>query len=245
MADRDPPPGAPSEAPRLPPPEELPTTPSPAHQALHAHVTARSGASTEPESTDRKSRILHAAQHLFSEKGFEATSIRDIALGSGTNSALIYYYFGDKENLLAACIQEPAEKIATLLREALEQAGTVRERLEAFVSAWVEFIFPRCVFAPLLRRTIDSDTPIGAHLRLRMRTNLDRMAQLIEQGIASGELRAANPHLAAVSIMGTIFVLIVGYPVAREIAGISLESDQERREAVHQLVDNWYRGLAA
>lgn len=209
------------------------------------HVRPDPATDAGPEANDRRSRILRAAQTLFGEKGFDATSIRDIALSSGTNSALIYYYFGDKESLLAACIQEPAEKITALLREADERTGTVRERIEAFLHAWIEFIFPRCVYAPLLRRAIDSDTPIGAHLRMRMRANVDRMAHLIEQGISSGELRAVNPHFASLSILGTLFLLIVGYPMSREIAGISMETIEERREAVRQLVDNWYRGIAA
>lgn len=48
-------------------------------------------------STDKK--ILYSAEKLFADKGFAATSTRDIAKSAGVNVSMISYYFGSKEKL--------------------------------------------------------------------------------------------------------------------------------------------------
>ena len=80
--------------------------------------------------TDTRERILTVAARLFSEKGFNATSIRDIANELGVTKAALYYHFTSKEEILtrssisrspqyAACSSGPAtsrvRRLATLL----------------------------------------------------------------------------------------------------------------------------------
>ena len=54
---------------------------------------------SECEAEATRERILLAAQKLFSEKGFDATSVRDITTEAGCNVAAVNYHFGGKENL--------------------------------------------------------------------------------------------------------------------------------------------------
>jgi len=54
----------------------------------------------EQEKTTTKEKILRASAKLFSERGFERVSTREIAKAVGINSALIYYYFYSKEDIL-------------------------------------------------------------------------------------------------------------------------------------------------
>lgn len=57
------------------------------------------------ENTDAKERILNSAILLFSEKGYDATRVSEIASKAKVNQALIYYYFTNKENILDQLIQ--------------------------------------------------------------------------------------------------------------------------------------------
>ena len=59
-------------------------------------------------------KIIAAAQALFSEKGFDATRVDDIARAAGINKALIYYYFKSKDDILTHLIQLLFSDIATL-----------------------------------------------------------------------------------------------------------------------------------
>src|ERR1700760_864624 len=55
--------------------------------------------------SDKREHILITAEVLFGEKGFDGTSVRDIAQAAGVNLAMISYYFGSKEKLLESLIE--------------------------------------------------------------------------------------------------------------------------------------------
>src|SRR5262244_2940716 len=66
-----------------------------------------------PRNNRRSEDILEAALRLFSEQGYTAVSIKDIARAGRVNSALIYYYFANKEHLLVEALKYSARS-ATL-----------------------------------------------------------------------------------------------------------------------------------
>lgn len=57
------------------------------------------------ESEEAKKRIISVSELLFSEKGFDATRVDEIAEAAGVNKALIYYYFKSKEDILDQLVQ--------------------------------------------------------------------------------------------------------------------------------------------
>jgi AcrR family transcriptional regulator len=87
-----------------------------------------------------KERILDAAERLFSEDGFDATSLRAVTAAAGTNLAAVNYHFGSKAALLpavAARILEPVTIRQLELLDELEAADrdpSVEDLLEAFIS---------------------------------------------------------------------------------------------------------------
>ncbi len=58
------------------------------------------------EVKDKKKHILESAEKLFAVKGFEASTVRDIADEAGVNLAMISYYFGSKEKMMESLFQE-------------------------------------------------------------------------------------------------------------------------------------------
>ncbi len=58
--------------------------------------------------TDKKTHIINHAIDLFAEKGFEGTSIRDLAARADVNVAMVNYYFGSKEKLFESIVEERA-----------------------------------------------------------------------------------------------------------------------------------------
>jgi AcrR family transcriptional regulator len=65
---------------------------------------ARKSVSPDAASADTKTRILDAAEHLFMEHGFEATSLRQLTSAAGVNLAAVNYHFGSKEELFQAVL---------------------------------------------------------------------------------------------------------------------------------------------
>jgi AcrR family transcriptional regulator len=89
-----------------------------------------------------RDRILDAAERLFAEKGFEGTSVRDLAAAAGVNLAAVNYHFGGKEALYRATgerlMNELRERRMKAIRAALDAPdATLESTLRAF--AWQIF----------------------------------------------------------------------------------------------------------
>jgi AcrR family transcriptional regulator len=99
-----------------------------------AHARSKAKPGREPQDTaETRVRLLRAASSLFAARGFEGTSTRAIAERAGVNQALLRYHFGAKEglwrevleqgfavfadSLRAASAEQPAQRVAALLRE--------------------------------------------------------------------------------------------------------------------------------
>src|ERR687885_1996732 len=68
---------------------------------------------------EKQQQILLTAEKLFAQKGYDGTSVRDIAEEAGVNIAMISYYFGSKEKLIQALFEE--------------RIGTIRMKLENLI----------------------------------------------------------------------------------------------------------------
>ncbi|WP_225727903.1 MULTISPECIES: TetR/AcrR family transcriptional regulator [unclassified Nocardia] len=89
------------------------------------------------DSAATRAALLTAAQGLFAERGFERATVRDIAARAGVNQALLFRYFGSKEELFRAAITEKGRRVleegaaggllARLLARALEPDGTAAQ----------------------------------------------------------------------------------------------------------------------
>ena len=102
---------------------------------------ARKAAPLDTTSQDTKSRILDAAEHLFMEHGFEATSLRSLTAAASVNLAAVNYHFGSKEELFQAVLtrrldamnQERIDLLAKLERDAGERPVPCEKILSAML----------------------------------------------------------------------------------------------------------------
>jgi len=66
------------------------------------------------DTIEAKERILHASVQLFSEKGFDATSVTEIAKSADVTKALIYYYFKSKEEILDSLVHSLFDRVTSM-----------------------------------------------------------------------------------------------------------------------------------
>ena len=95
---------------------------------------------------DTKERLLDAAMKIFSQKGFQASSMRAITRAAGTSLSAANYHFGSKEELLRASLRARAEVLNGRRLELLDQARSAGEALltvEAILDAFIRPVFER------------------------------------------------------------------------------------------------------
>ncbi|SDU98683.1 TetR/AcrR family transcriptional regulator [Pseudomonas mucidolens] len=96
------------------------------------------GQLTDPESA--RGKLLQTAAHLFRNKGFERTTVRDLASAVGIQSGSIFHHFKSKDEILRAVMEETILYNTALMRAALAEAGNVRERVLALIRCELQSI---------------------------------------------------------------------------------------------------------
>jgi len=90
------------------------------------------------KSVKKKEAICRVATRLFVEKGFEKTSIRDIAEAGNMNSSGLYYYFDDKEAILYTILIEIMEESLKRMREIAQREVPLKEKIYAAIDLHTE-----------------------------------------------------------------------------------------------------------
>ena len=121
---------------------------------LKNRITARA------EDTRRK--IYEAAMELFREKGFEETTMRDIAAKAGVALGGAYYYFSSKDAIVLAFYAEMQETSNALVLEALGEHRKLKERIRCVLEKRLELLEPNRKFcSALFRHAPDSTDPLS------------------------------------------------------------------------------------
>ena len=149
-----------------------------------------------------RAEIVAAAERHFAERGFEATRLEDIATEVGIRRAAIFYYFGDKQELYAAVLDE----IFGDWTAALPTGGSPAERLEASLIGWIDYVARRPTVARLILREAATAQPGVVSQFVRAGSAVEWLQAVIDEGVASGELKPIiEPH-RFMSLMGVVTV---------------------------------------
>jgi AcrR family transcriptional regulator len=155
---------------------------------------------------DKREHILVAAEDLFAEKGFDGTSVRDIAQQAGVNLAMISYYFGSKEKLLESLIEFRAGYVYGILEE-LNKDETLNpwDKIDRLVDFYVDRILNNLRFHNIMYQ--ESSTR-SEDIRIRTKAikirNLEQIAKIITDGQQKGLFRQVDIAMTVGTIMGTI-----------------------------------------
>ncbi len=93
---------------------------------------------SDPESA--RGRLLREAARLFRDKGYERTTVRDLAAAVGIQSGSLFHHFRTKEEILKAVMVETIRLNTAVMQAAVNAADTNREKLRALISAELESI---------------------------------------------------------------------------------------------------------
>jgi AcrR family transcriptional regulator len=163
----------------------------------------------EPE--DTRAKLLHAATQVFSERGYEGATVRDICQRAGVNLALVNYHFGDKLELYLAVIRYAidAEAKMELFNHAVEQNADPCDALRQIIHGILERLnaTTRDRFGLHLRfmlKEMANPTPaLGRLIEETIQPVHDRLRMLVGQ-ILNLPMDHEKTRLCTYSIMGQV-----------------------------------------
>lgn len=192
-------------------------------------------------SVDKKHHIINAAIELFARKGFEGTSVRDIAAGADVNLAMINYYFGSKEGLFQQLVDEKIsfmrEKIAEL--HANKQLSEL-EKVDIIIESYVERFLTEPEFHRVLQqemlftnREILHEKAIESFIQ-----NSKNFKEIIEQGIKKKIFKKVDAPLVFASIIGTLNQVLKSRKICNVFIGKDKDFDPYKDEHFKKRVIN-------
>ncbi|MFF0163469.1 TetR/AcrR family transcriptional regulator [Streptomyces sp. NPDC005263] len=154
-----------------------------------AEETADGEASAWGEVTpDAARRLLVAAVEAFAERGYHATTTRDIAGRAGMSPAALYIHYKTKEELLHRISRIGHAKAVDILRVAARGEGSATERLADAVSSFVRWHAGGRTTARVVQYELDSLGPDARAEILALRRQCDAEVRgILEDGMATGE----------------------------------------------------------
>jgi TetR/AcrR family transcriptional regulator len=159
-------------------------------------------------------RILAAAAAEFAARGYGGARVDRIARRARVNKAMLYYHFGSKQSLYRTLLRQVFGSAAARLDAIASSDAGPLQKLDAAIAAMAEFVAGREFFAAIMLREIAEQ---GAHLdheTLAALAAIPRaIEQIVQQGVASGELRAVHPIAAYFTMVAPILVYMAGAPI--------------------------------
>jgi TetR/AcrR family transcriptional regulator len=200
---------------------------------------AREAGARSSEAT--RAAILQHAERLFAELGFDKARLEDIAEAVGIRRASIVYYYKDKAEVYDAVLASVFGAFQRRLAAAFAQPGSVVDRIEAAVSAWVDYVGERPTFARILLREIadgpnQSSSPVRPHIVPFAEMTARFMA---EHGTELKRFERIDPEHVAATIAGATIFFVAGLPVLVDGGGfdpLSAEHLAAHRSAVLRIV---------
>jgi len=166
-----------------------------------------------------RAAILQAADQLFGEHGFDATTTRQIAEHSGANKALIHYHFENKDQLFHAVLDRHCGELSEVLAIVAGREGTLRERLGLLVEAYVDFLAGHLGFSRMIQREVSSGRHVGRivdHMLPPFQAALT-LLEAVWPATRSGDMSA--PHLL-LSFFGMVSGWFAYAPVVEPLTGL-------------------------
>jgi TetR/AcrR family transcriptional regulator, cholesterol catabolism regulator len=184
----------------------------------------------------RRDQIDTVASALFRERGYAATSVRDIARALDIQGASLYSHVASKEDVLWSIVQRAAERFHSDVRPLAEQPGPAAERLRAMCRSHVRVVTADVEHASVFLNEWRSLGEARRNDAAGLRDSYEELfRRVIRDGSRAGEFRAVDAAVAAASILSALNGVADWYRHDGRLSAAAI-SDQLAEMAVRSLV---------
>jgi AcrR family transcriptional regulator len=183
------------------------------------------------EYNEKQVQIMETAEILFAEKGFNGTSVRDIAEKADVNLAMVSYYFGSKDKLLEALFSYRGEHLKLKLENIIEDKKlNSLEKINMLIDHYIDKVMSQQCFSRIMaREQVLNHTGITAELIFQMKKrNQELITRLIHQGQKKGEFKKnIDIPLMMVTMIGTGNNMVATQHYYRQVNNLQSMSEEE------------------
>ncbi len=186
----------------------------------------------------RREEILHVAEKLIGEKGYQATSVADVIEAAGISRGTFYLYFESREALFYELLDGFIAKLMGSVQNVRAEEGDVFGQMLANVQRVVNLLFDhRDLTIILFREAMGVNEEVNQKIN-DLNSFLYRMtARALLNGAKLGLIRSVNERVVAAAVIGSIKEVLFRYLVMRELG------DVDRDAIARELLDYGLRGL--
>ncbi|OUW33741.1 MAG: hypothetical protein CBD32_02080 [Actinobacteria bacterium TMED172] len=184
-----------------------------------------------------RERILDAALTAFGLRGFDSTSLDDLAAEVGITKQAILYHFSSKQELLAATIELAVQELGGALSEAADAEARGFQRIEDLVRATFSLAARRPEVLGLVRIVSRQGGAASGKLASSMGFMLAEAVKFVEEEMSAGRFRRLEPRM----LLLAVYSAVVGVATEPEVMrALGLEPDlrslvRARRETIEFL----------
>lgn len=154
---------------------------------------------------DRKQQIFHTARSMFSERGYRATTVRDIAREMNMQAGSLYAHIESKEDMLWEIVDRAAEQFLGAVEPIALGEARAPEKLREMVRAHVRVVADNLADATVFLhewKYLSAERQSAIRERRNRYESLYR--QVIDAGIREGDFAEADPKMAALLVLSTV-----------------------------------------
>lgn len=191
-------------------------------------------------SEDKREKILIAAKNAFAEKGFAAVGIREIAKAAGLNSATLYHYFKNKDEIYSEILEQTYNMIVDILEEISTMELDDKDVVRVAIGRYIDFIYENRSFLKILVHELNLETEMVVRIARKFYGNFSKLAEeMINARKKSTGSRSVDPKHLLISGIGLCTIHFILAPLLNILEGkdqLSREMLEERKEAVTDLM---------
>lgn len=193
--------------------------------------------------------LLEAAIRLFSEKGYAATTVKDISDAAGVNISLVSYHYQGKEGLYRACMTKFGESQLAMIDRLLRAPASVEEfqiRLQMFAEELLSDLQRDCRLFQILQQEMDAGLPLAEdvfretflkiHETLKAFFKVAQQRRFIRSDI---DIRVAVGHL-----VGSIMFFVRSDRIGERFLGLSLRDPKYFQRVKQSILQLFLNGIA-
>ena len=197
--------------------------------------------------SEKQIQIMEAAEELFAEKGFDGTSVRDVAKEAGVNLAMISYYFGSKEKLMESLFKYRGEFIKLQLESMLENKElSSLGKVFALIDNYIDRIMKQQCFHKIMAREqmVNLKGTTTQLIHELKRTNQELVKKLIHEGQKKGEFKKnIDVPLMMATLIGTTSHLVTTQHYYRKLNNLESLTDEEFEKHIKKKLSSHLKSL--